>query len=287
MYDLHRLRLLRELSVRGTLAAVAEALGYSPSAVSHQLSVLEREVGSALLEPAGRSVRLTPVAHRLVAHTETILTELERAEAGVAASRSDVTGTVRVATFQTAAHVLLPAVVRRLATAHPDLFVAFSHVPAHAAVPGLLAREFDVVLSERYPGEPQTPLAGVATETLMTDPLHLAIPSAWSARSIAELADKPWVMEHLDSSVRRWTDTFCRGAGFVPRVAFESADVYLHAEIVAGGLAAGFLPSLGAREHHGVRLVPLGAARTIDLSIRAGSETRPAVAAVTAALRAA
>lgn len=287
MYDLHRLRLLRELSLRSTLAAVAEALGYSPSAVSHQLSVLEREVGSPLLEPMGRGVRLTPVAQRLVSHTETILTELEKAEAEVAASRSGVTGTVRVATFQTAAHAVLPRVLRTLAATHPDLSVAFSHVPAHGAIPRLLARDFDVVLSERYPGEPPTPLVGVVSESLMTDPLQLAIPVAWSARSVADLRDKPWVLEHVGSSVRRWADTYCRTAGFAPRVAFESADVYLHAEIVANGLAAAFLPQLSTRERDGIRLLPLEAARTIDLSIRAGSGTSPVIAAVTAALRAA
>ncbi|MCS5732317.1 LysR family transcriptional regulator [Herbiconiux daphne] len=287
VYDLHRLRLLRELSLRGTLAAVAQALGYSPSAVSHQLAVLEREVGSVLLEPAGRGVRLTLVAHQLVAHTEMILTELERAEAGVASSRSEVAGAVRIATFQTAAHVLLPAVVRQLTAAHPDLTIAFSHVPAHAAVPGLLARDFDVVLSERYPGEPPTPLAGVVTEPLMTDPLMLAISTSWPARSIADLADTPWVMEHPGSSVRRWTDAFCGEAGFSPRVAFESADVYLHAELAGNGLAASFLPGLSTHKSGKLQLIPTGAARTIDLSIRTGSGTSPVIAAVTQALHAA
>jgi DNA-binding transcriptional LysR family regulator len=85
VYDVHRLRLLRELSHRGTLAAVAEALGYSPSAISHQLGILERETGATLLEPAGRGVRLTPAAVALVARTEIILRELERAEADIAA----------------------------------------------------------------------------------------------------------------------------------------------------------------------------------------------------------
>ncbi|MCW3493312.1 LysR substrate-binding domain-containing protein [Microbacterium sp. SSM24] len=104
------------------------------------------------------------------------------------------------------------------------------------------------------------------------------------ARSLSDLVENPWVVEHVGSSVRHWTDSVCRDAGFVPRVAYESADVYLHAEIVAHGLAAGFLPNLSVRDLEGVRLVPLGAARTIDLSIRAGSETSPIVAAATAAL---
>lgn len=84
MLDLRRLRLLRELSLRGTLASVAEALNYSPSGVSQQLSQLEREVGIPLLRPVGRRVQLTPEAEILVARTEEILTVMERAEAELA-----------------------------------------------------------------------------------------------------------------------------------------------------------------------------------------------------------
>ena len=108
MYDLHRLRLLRELKHRGTLAAVGEALGYSASAISHQLAILEREVGVPVLEPVGRRVRLTDAAELLVAHTERVLLELEQAEAAIAASRTSVSGQVRIATFQTAAHAIVP-----------------------------------------------------------------------------------------------------------------------------------------------------------------------------------
>src|SRR5919107_1228487 len=102
MYNVRRLRLLRELSHRGTLAAVAEALGHNPSSVSHQLTMLEREVGVRLLEPSGRKVRLTAAALVLVEHTENVLLELERAEAAMAATRTEVTGVIRMATFQTA-----------------------------------------------------------------------------------------------------------------------------------------------------------------------------------------
>lgn len=119
VYDVHRLRILREVRLRGTLAAVASALGYSPSAISHQLSILELETGATLLESVGRGVRLTPTALALVTHAENVLRELVRAEATVAAHRTDVVGTVRVATFQTAAWALVPAAVRSLAERHP------------------------------------------------------------------------------------------------------------------------------------------------------------------------
>ena len=87
MLDVHRLRPLRELRHRGTLAAGARALGYSPSTISHQLDVLEREAGVPLLEPIGRRVQLTAEALLLVEHAEAVLDRLERAEADLAAAR--------------------------------------------------------------------------------------------------------------------------------------------------------------------------------------------------------
>src|SRR5262245_39993947 len=109
MLDVRRLRILREVKLRGTLAAVADALSFSPSAVSQQLSLLEKEVGVPLLERSGRRVLLTPQAELLVDHAAVVLDALERAEADLGASLTSTRGTVRVAVFQSAAHAILPA----------------------------------------------------------------------------------------------------------------------------------------------------------------------------------
>jgi DNA-binding transcriptional LysR family regulator len=280
MYDVHRLRLLRELSHRSTLAAVAEALGYSPSAISHQLGILERETGVTLLEPAGRGVRLTSAARTLVAHTETILRELERAEADIAASLEQVTGTVRVATFQTAAHTLILDAIDALAARHPKLTVAFAHVDAEDAIPALIARDFDLVLSEDYPGNPPQPHPGVTSTTIMTDPLILAVPTAWNAQRLTDLADMAWVMEPLGTAARTWSTNLCRAAGFEPAVRYETSDLGLHTKIVARGYAAALLPQLGHDPSPGIHLIPTGQTRTIAASTRTGSIGKPAISAV-------
>src|ERR687898_1664848 len=100
MLDLHRLRLLHELHARGTIAAVAEALRFTPSAVSQQLAVLEREAGVPLLERAGRGVRLTDAALVLVGHAGALLERVAVAEADLAAAAGTVTGRARIAGFQ-------------------------------------------------------------------------------------------------------------------------------------------------------------------------------------------
>ena len=97
MLDLRRLRLLRELHERGTIAAVADALQFTPSAVSQQLAMLERETGVRLLERAGRGVRLTDPALVLVGHADALLERAALAEADLAAAAGTVAGRGRIA----------------------------------------------------------------------------------------------------------------------------------------------------------------------------------------------
>src|ERR671910_905585 len=121
MLDLRRLRLLHELHARGTIAAVAEAVRYTPSAVSQQLAVLEREAGVPLLERAGRGVRLTDAAIVLVGHAGALLERAERAEAELAAAAGRIAGRGRIASFQSVAfHIAVP-VMQALAREAPDL----------------------------------------------------------------------------------------------------------------------------------------------------------------------
>src|SRR3954469_22112316 len=121
MLDLRRLRLLRELSERGTIAAVADALQFTPSAVSQQLAALEREAGVRLLERAGRGVRLTDAAIVLVGHAEALLDRAELAEADLAAAVATVAGRGRIAGFESVALQLALPAMESLARDAPRL----------------------------------------------------------------------------------------------------------------------------------------------------------------------
>ncbi|MCD0449771.1 LysR family transcriptional regulator [Actinocorallia sp. API 0066] len=288
MLDLHRLRLLRELSHRGTLAAVAEALSYSPSAISQQLAQLEHETGVPLLEKAGRRVRLTEQAEILVRHTETVLGQLERAEADLAASLREVTGLLRVAAFQTAALTLVPNAVTALARSHPGLRLRIRQIDPEQAIPTLTARDYDVVLGEEYPGQPQPRVPGVSLHRLGRDPLRLAVPDSFDAADLADLASAPWAMEPSGTSPRRWAQTVCRTAGFEPDIRFESTDMVFHASLVATGHAASLLPDLvwAATPIPGRLLtLPGSPARTLFMAVREGAHDHPAITAFHTALR--
>ncbi|MFF9559650.1 LysR substrate-binding domain-containing protein [Streptomyces albus] len=296
MFDLHRLRLLRELKHRGTLAAVASALSYAPSSVSQQLSQLETEVGVPLLEPVGRRVRLTEQAEILVAHTEAVLERLERAEADIAGSLAELTGTLRIASFQTAALSLVPAALRLLRDAHPRLRVHVTQREPEEALPALQARDFDLVLAEEYPGNPAPRPAGLEQEHLLDDVLRLATPrtAAPSAAkspmaALRSLADRPWVMEPNGTTARHWALTLCRSAGFEPDVRFETTDLLLHLRLVEQEHAVAFLPGLlGDGPPTTVTLLPLpqsqGTRRIVTVA-RRGSSRHPAVVACRRALR--
>ncbi|WP_214104814.1 LysR family transcriptional regulator [Acrocarpospora catenulata] len=295
MFDLHRLRLLRELKHRGTLAAVAAALSYAPSSVSQQLSQLETEVGVRLLEPVGRRVRLTEQAEILVAHTEAVLERLERAEAEISASLTELTGTLRIASFQTAALALVPTALSLLRDLHPHLRVHVTHMEPEKALPALQARDFDLVLAEEYPGNPNPRPAGLDQEDLLDDPLHLALPEPAHGldadgpmAALRSLADHPWVMEPEGTTARHWAMTLCRNAGFEPDVRFETTDLLLHLRLVQHGHAAAFLPDLvwcGQPPTVTLRQLPRGQrARRLFTAVRRGRSRHPAIRACRDAL---
>ncbi|WP_171166974.1 LysR substrate-binding domain-containing protein [Streptomyces sp. I05A-00742] len=297
MFDLHRLRLLRELKHRGTLAAVAAALSYSPSTVSQQLSQLETEVGVKLLEPVGRRVRLTDQAEILVAHTEAVLERLERAEADIATSLAGLTGSLRVAAFQTAALALVPGALDLLRDAHPHLRVHVTQGEPETALPALSARDFDLVVAEEYPGDPHPRAAGLEERHLLDDTLRLALPAPDAVPGAADgptaalrsLAGHPWVMEPEGTASRRWAVSLCRDAGFEPDVRFESSDLLLHLRLVEQGHAAALLPDLvwnGRPPTVPLRPLPRGRrTRRISTVVRRGRGRHPAVVACRDALR--
>lgn len=291
MLNVVRLRILRELHVRGTLAAVAEALAYTPSAVSQQLSQLEREAGVPLLEKVGRGVRLTDAALTLVEHTDAVLARLELAETDLAATSTTVRGTLRVASFQSVVLELAPAALTLLAERHPHLNIEITQRDVGPAGSGLLAHEFDVILGEEFPGRPHPIRSDIDRHDLLRDPLRLAQPShgAWGAlpADVSELAHAPWALDPEDTAMGAWARDICRTAGFEPLVRFDTPDPLLQADLVRTGHAVAFMPALLVGRHlSGTRCTPLPGDphRRLYTATRTGRAHHPAVRAFRDAL---
>lgn len=322
MLEMKRLRLLWELGARGTVAAVADALSYSPSAVSQQLGILEREAGVPLFRRVGRTLELTAAAEALVAETGRLLAGLELAEAELhrvhgETSGDGAVGTIRIAVFQTAVLAIMPQALRRLRAEHPGLRVEMVQHEPETALRETSMRGFDLVVAEQYPGHAAPHFGGLDREELTRDPIRLALPAAGddvfaeagaggpsraglgphadaafdAVEALHEAAALPWVMEPRGAASRHWAEQACRSAGFEPDVRYETADLQAHVRLVESGNAVALLPGLvhlglAPTAAHRLRLVPLDGdpQRTVFTAARASSDGHPALAAVRAAL---
>ncbi|WP_427019030.1 LysR family transcriptional regulator [Pseudarthrobacter sp. P1] len=293
MLDVRRLRLLRELKIRGTLAEVAQALAYTPSAVSQQLALLEKEAGVELLRKSGRRVQLTPQAEILVAHTSQILESLERAEADLATSLTTVTGTVRLAVFQSAALALLPGTLSIMAREFPEVRIEMTQREPETALYETWARDFDLVVAEQYPGHAAPHHPELDRATLTTDAIRLAVPAPGLEGSpaspagapLASLEDTamlPWVMEPRGAASRHWAEQACRQAGFEPDVRYETADLQAQIRLIESGNAVALMPDLvwtGRPQTVTLLDLPGLPRRTVFTSARRASRRRPAIMA--------
>jgi DNA-binding transcriptional LysR family regulator len=291
LLDVRRLRVLRELAARGTIAATAEALSFTPPAISQQLATLEREVGVTLLEREGRSVRLTDAARTLVRHTETVLAQLEAAEADLAGQAGAVAGRLRVAAFQTAAKTFVAAMVAELRRDHPGLELAVDDLEPADSLSALRLSELDVAVVHEYPFAPRTRHPGLVFTDLMDDPLHVAVSSGdplakRSAISLSDLAGATWIAGHEGTACHDIVVRAGRAAGFEPTIAGHTNDFTLVYELIAAGLGISLIPGIAVEpDRSGVRTLPLVAptlSRRIFAAVRAGSELRPSVRAALA-----
>lgn len=288
MLEMRRVRLLVELERRGSVAAAAEVLHVSPSGVSAQLARLQREVGVRLVARAGRGLQLTEAGHRLADRGRDLLAAMESAEAELRELSGDVTGTLRLAAFKSAALLLVPRALGCVES-YPGLRVEMVQAEPEVAVPALLAGALDLVVAEEYPGvQPWIP-AETHREELGMDPLYLVVAQGLArGRSPAVIGGRiPWVMEAHGSAARVWAELACRQLGFEPDVRYESDDLLVHLELIEHGRAAGLLPALVAtRGAPDLQRTRTGAARTLLTLSRSGTERDPALRVVRAALKA-
>jgi DNA-binding transcriptional LysR family regulator len=251
MLDLHRLMLLRELEARGTVRAAAQALGYTTSAVSQQLAVLEREAGAALLERAGRNVRLTDAGQVLVRHARTLLDAAEAAEAEVSqVAAGRVSGVVRVSSFQSAFLRIVAPAVRRVADAHPDVRVEASELEVEQGVPALRLQQLDMVVGDEYDDQPRPVHRDLARSDLVRERVRLVMPPDHRlARRrkvpLAELAAQPWAACQPGTGHREMQIRICRQlGGFEPDLRYASDDFLILLELVRTTGACALLPEL-------------------------------------------
>jgi DNA-binding transcriptional LysR family regulator len=285
MLEVRRLRLLRELAGRGTIAAVAEALAYTPSAVSQQLSALEREAGVPLLVRTGRSVTLTPAALRLVEHTEVVLATLQEAATELASSAGQVAGVLRIGVFPTAVPAILTPAIITLSADHPGLDLLVSELDPSAVPDALRDESLDIALVQEYDYVPVAADPALLNDPLLEEVVHLA---ALTAGPLADRKDANWITGTPGTLCHDLTERVCAAAGFIPRIRHHVDDFGAVLALVAAGQGVAFVPDLAAgAPPGGVVLTPLPIKRRTHLAYRRGTGGRPAIAAARSALHAA
>lgn len=294
MIDVNSLRVMRAIGDEGGFTAAADRLGYSQPAVSQLVRRLERRLGTALVERAGRSVRLTEAGEVLARHAVTVLAAIDAAQEEVAAIAGLRAGRVRVMAFPSSSATLVPQALASLRSDHPALTVSFVEAEPPESLAALRSGECDVAVAFTYPGTDaqQADLTGLTTVPLLDDEVQVALPAAHvqarhAAVALADLSGETWIAGcpqcrgHLLSIARR--------DGFEPRVDYATDDYVAVLGLVAAGLGVALVPGLVLRTAHHQEVVmrPLTpASRRAVFAVTTPDLVRvPAVVATLSALR--
>ncbi|HUZ22583.1 MAG TPA: LysR family transcriptional regulator [Streptosporangiaceae bacterium] len=295
MLDVHRLRLLREFAERGTIAATAAALGYTPSAVSQQLAALEREAGAALLDRSARAAELTDAGRRLVGHAGEILALIEAAEADLSAR--EPVGRVAISAFPTAAVAFAPALTRTV-RAHQGLKLLLRQTLGAEGLRQVRAGQVDVAIVDDWAARPPAGETGpLRFYPLVRDSLVLVVPRRHWAADLREpvalhrLRDEPWLAPPAGEPSRQAIDRVLAGAGSAPSAPWEFEGLATILSLVARGIGIAVLPRLTLAAGEGrvvVRELPgRSPARQVYAVARESGVRRPSVGVILTALTAA
>jgi DNA-binding transcriptional LysR family regulator len=296
MLDLRRLHVLREFSVRGTIAATAAALGYTPSAVSQQLATLERETGVALLDRSARGAELTDAGRLLVTQAEDILALVEATES-VLAEQSDLAlGVVTVTAFPTAAVAFAPLLVPPLRR-HEGMQLLLRQTLLATGTQQVRSREVDIALVDDWSGQHpgRGPEGGLRHINLMRDPMVLAVPRGHALAdpstpvALEGLLNESWIVTPESERSRYGTDRLLSEVGGLPSAAWEFEGLGTVLSLVSRGIGIAAVPALamvGAPAGLVYRRLPASAPeRHVYAVVRSVAARRPAVQVTLAALR--
>jgi DNA-binding transcriptional LysR family regulator len=287
------LRSLYEISQRGTMTAAAEALGYTPGAVSQHVASLSRAVGRPVVVQSGRSVRLTDAGLILLEHARRVIESEAVVDRELQAQVAEVAGTLTLGIFGSSA-VILEQALPGLRTDYPALRVEVRELreTTHEN-PGLAVSrgDVDLALGLDYPDAPVERLPDVEHRVLATERFGvagLAPGEGDDSVALADLAALDWVIPPPDSAYGQAVRAACRRAGFEPRATHLATDTAFSLRLAAAGV--GITPATplmmrfaGPPGCHWRELAE-PVTRDVLLVVRPGDLDRPSVAAVAEAL---
>jgi DNA-binding transcriptional LysR family regulator len=294
MLNPQRLVVFRELAQRGSFTAAADALSYTQSAVSQQISALERETGATLIERDRKGARLTQAGEILLGHADAILGRIAQAERDLVAYLGARSGRLRLAAFESAGAVLVPAAVGGFHERFPEVELNVVQMEPEEAGARLESRELDLAVV--YDLEPPTGVLGDELQlNYLFDDRYAAVISSRHrlarrhALTLNQLADDVWINTTPRDLCHQIILGACRAVGFEPQVAFEVDEIATSQALVARGVGVTLLPELAiGRRHPDVVVASLGEAAPVRRVYAARLATRyptPASEAMLTVLR--
>jgi DNA-binding transcriptional LysR family regulator len=283
--DARRLEVFREVASRGSFSAAARALYLTQPAVSRHVAKLEDEVGMRLLDRTPRGLHLTDAGRALLARADAIGAQLVAADAELRALRELDAGSLRIASFPSAAAGFVLTAIAAFLKRHPAVELSFEESgPAHT-IASLRAGELDVGVIFETPEDAARPLEALARVHLLDDPMLAALPRSHPLAGrrvipLERLAAEPWL---TGKQPRGLIYQACVAAGFEPNVVALSDDSAINQGLVAAGLAVTLVPSLAAaRARKDIALVPLKEplVRVVSAVVLEGARRAPTVTAM-------
>jgi DNA-binding transcriptional LysR family regulator len=289
MIEVGRLRALDAVAVYGTVLAASDALRCTPSAISQQLSKLERETKTTLVEKDGRRLRLTAAGQILAEHATRVLAALDEAEGALAAHHETVSGHLALASFATACRALLPSALSQLATEHPQLDTGLIECDPHHALDALGRGRVDLAVLDDWPEASLRLPAGIAHTELGLDVADMLVPSGHrlaQARSVmrTQVLAERWISAPPGAICHDWLIRVLPGV----EPAFFVGEFETQITLVAAGLGVAMVPRLARpRLPAGVTVVSVRPqpTRRVRVAWRTSAAQRPAIHAAVAALR--
>lgn len=283
--EVGRLRALLELARCGTMAAAAEALFLTPSAVSQQIAQLEEEAGVKLTERIGRGVRLTPAGHALVGHAERVMVVLDEARSELAELRREIAGELRVAAFSSIASAVLPDTVKALQHTYPRLEIVLEEFDPVEGLTALRSWRTDIALIDDLSVVLGDSQESVGVVQVAEDVLYVAVAAdhALSKRpslSVADLRHENWAIESTWSGFGDVITNLCRRAGYEPRINAKCRGFEMVVAMVASGCSVSMVPGLRlVRPPAGVTWVKLRpeVRRKVYVAYRRGERDHPTI----------
>jgi DNA-binding transcriptional LysR family regulator len=295
MHDLRLLSVLREVALRGSFSAAAEALSYTQPAVSQQIARLEKQVGVKLIEREPRGIRLTPAGEVLVRHTERVMAQLAAADEELLEVAAQARGRLRIGAFATAAGTIVPRAVVAFRQLRPAIEVDISLLDPEESIPAVRRGDIEIAITEEGGFEGEVSTEGLQVEHLLDDHMWVSLPAdhplaTRHAIELSELRDEDWMFACLSGTCADSNVVLraCREAGFQPRIAYQSDDYFAIQGLVASGMGVALIPGLGlasTREDVAVRPVKGRPPHRRVAAITAGDPTGGAIPTMLECLR--